>query len=440
MEAAAIADRALGSNAKTPQAAAAIWTTPPSNTAPPSLPRPPTAVRPMQETPYRWNTGAYSMAAAQWPTVTGGVPQEPRSGRHSAPPMLPSPSKWSPLTQAAPAPKTKKASQESAGTTMTAKPKAKAAAAKGTKKVLSAGGGDSHFTDGEVSVLLDIMERILPIGKEEFTKVTNEYNNLFPDRKRGYQNLKSQFNKHVSKKPPTGDPDCPPLTKRAKRIQAGIKEKAGMLTMANVGDGFGSTMGDQKKKKKDTAIIEGLYQPKSVLKSKARDSAREGIVQAIIASDKAQAKREERAAKRHDKQMERTMMVATQAFTALATAMSGRRVEIPAMQEPARYPSSDSSLTDSSSSSSDDSSDDGKKLSFKKKLKRYKKKKQLKRKRKNSSSPGKKKKSSKTVDLLDDSSSSGTEVELKYPYGIKPKNNEDDADSKDEGGRKMPAV
>ncbi|CAB9501261.1 unknown protein [Seminavis robusta] len=427
MDAAALADATAGSKAKTPQAAAASWNTPPTNTSVPVIPRAPAPRQfapVFHPPPAHWHTpaknddSAFTMQSATWPTVTGQEESVAgRNGRHSAPPMLPSPTKWSPETQAAPA-KKKAPSVKPNG-----KPKA---------KKMSAGGGDSHFTDGEVSGFFDILERRLPIGKEEFTKCMDEYNALFPDRPRGYNNLKAQFNKHASKKPPTGDPDCPPLTKRAKRIKAGMKEKAGMLTMANIGDGFGSTNGENLKKKNSSKKQDGggvtLSQPKSVLKTKARDKARDGIVQAIIASDKAQAKREERAAKRRGKQMERTMMVATQAFTALATAMAGQRVEIPPMQEPAKLDSSSSSSDSSLSSLSDDSDDGGggKKLSFKRKLKRWKKKKALKRARKSPNKSVKKKKEA-TVDLMDVDSSSGSEVELKLPYG---KHDSDDDEKK----------
>jgi hypothetical protein len=51
------------------------------------------------------------------------------------------------------------------------------------------------------------------------------------------RNLRNRFTGYANKKPPTGDPDCPPLVRRAKQITEAIKQKAGMKIMQdrNVG-------------------------------------------------------------------------------------------------------------------------------------------------------------------------------------------------------------
>ena len=43
------------------------------------------------------------------------------------------------------------------------------------------------------------------------------------------RNLRNNYNALVQKKVPTGDPDCPPLVRRAKRINWTIKERAQII-------------------------------------------------------------------------------------------------------------------------------------------------------------------------------------------------------------------
>ncbi|CAB9511625.1 unknown protein [Seminavis robusta] len=171
MDVAALADATAGSKAKTPQAAAASWNTPPTNTSVPIIPRAPAPRQfapVFHQSPAHWRTpaknddSAFTMQSTTWPTVTGQEEESVagRNGRHSAPPMLPSPTKWSPETQAAPA-KKKAASVKPKG-----KPKA---------KKISAGGGDSHFTDGEVSTFFDILDTAFSsrANKHRFQLIVN---------------------------------------------------------------------------------------------------------------------------------------------------------------------------------------------------------------------------------------------------------------------------
>jgi hypothetical protein len=91
----------------------------------------------------------------------------------------------------------------------------------------------TKFRDEEVDALLDIMAVIKPIGKSEWEKVTSKYNEKHSDRRRTMRNLRNRFNIEANKKPPTGDPDCPPLVRKAKRINYSIKKKAGALVLGN---------------------------------------------------------------------------------------------------------------------------------------------------------------------------------------------------------------
>lgn len=82
--------------------------------------------------------------------------------------------------------------------------------------------------DDENDCLLDTIEDMLPIGKFPCEKVGIRHNKaVHESRSRAVENLREHFNIFVNKKPPTGDPDCPPVVVRAKLIDPSIKDKAG---------------------------------------------------------------------------------------------------------------------------------------------------------------------------------------------------------------------
>ena len=100
----------------------------------------------------------------------------------------------------------------------------------------SKGGGNTRYTDQEVEALMDNMEDILPIGKHEWERLTERCNSderVAKHRHRGLDNLRKQHNANAKKKAPTGDPDCPPMVRKAKQIRESIRLKAGSATMNN---------------------------------------------------------------------------------------------------------------------------------------------------------------------------------------------------------------
>lgn len=82
-----------------------------------------------------------------------------------------------------------------------------------------------NFSEKEISDLLDAVEEFLPIGQNEWENVTQQHSALYPDRERTKETLRRKYNLLHSKGPPTGDPDCPPNVRRAKRIYYDIKKK-----------------------------------------------------------------------------------------------------------------------------------------------------------------------------------------------------------------------
>jgi hypothetical protein len=91
----------------------------------------------------------------------------------------------------------------------------------------------TKFRAVELKILMSDVEDIKPIGKLEWDRVTTRYNAAFPLRPRAMRNLRNRFNAYANKKPPTGDPDCPPLVKQAKRITELIKSKAGLAVLTS---------------------------------------------------------------------------------------------------------------------------------------------------------------------------------------------------------------
>eukprot|EP00521_Asterionellopsis_glacialis_P006012 CAMPEP_0195282058 /NCGR_PEP_ID=MMETSP0707-20130614/1107_1 /TAXON_ID=33640 /ORGANISM="Asterionellopsis glacialis, Strain CCMP134" /LENGTH=286 /DNA_ID=CAMNT_0040341009 /DNA_START=79 /DNA_END=939 /DNA_ORIENTATION=- len=82
------------------------------------------------------------------------------------------------------------------------------------------------YTANEVSGLLDILERTVPIGNDEWEYVAREHQLNFPDKARDATSLKWKFMQLYRKRTPTGDPTCPPEVRRAKRVLVEIREKA----------------------------------------------------------------------------------------------------------------------------------------------------------------------------------------------------------------------
>eukprot|EP00521_Asterionellopsis_glacialis_P015948 CAMPEP_0195305870 /NCGR_PEP_ID=MMETSP0707-20130614/36912_1 /TAXON_ID=33640 /ORGANISM="Asterionellopsis glacialis, Strain CCMP134" /LENGTH=133 /DNA_ID=CAMNT_0040370077 /DNA_START=17 /DNA_END=418 /DNA_ORIENTATION=- len=78
----------------------------------------------------------------------------------------------------------------------------------------------------ETLSFLDILERILPIGSDEWDSVLREHDEKYSEQKRDVNSLKRKFGKLYRTQIPTGDPNCPPEVVRAKRISRDIKERA----------------------------------------------------------------------------------------------------------------------------------------------------------------------------------------------------------------------
>ncbi len=98
------------------------------------------------------------------------------------------------------------------------------------------GGSGPRFTMEEIEYLLVIVERILPIGPNDWGHVVGEQLRRFPDKERNELSLRRQFQKLYRRTAPTGNPYIPPHVLEAKRIQRLIEERADATNMAIPGN------------------------------------------------------------------------------------------------------------------------------------------------------------------------------------------------------------
>ncbi|RHY98582.1 hypothetical protein DYB35_011946 [Aphanomyces astaci] len=94
-----------------------------------------------------------------------------------------------------------------------------------------------NWNDKDVEILLDCIQDLVPLGQNGWAKVTqqfNSHNNVAFAR--DWEACKRKFTFLKSVKKPTGDPDCPSLVVRAKRIQRDIDSRAAVEVLDDEGE------------------------------------------------------------------------------------------------------------------------------------------------------------------------------------------------------------
>ena len=89
--------------------------------------------------------------------------------------------------------------------------------------------GQGNYSPVEITHLLEILQRVQPIGSEEWQQCVDEHNLVYPGRCK--QSIMRKYATLYRKTIPTGDPNCPPAVKLAKKIKYLIGAKAA------IGDG-----------------------------------------------------------------------------------------------------------------------------------------------------------------------------------------------------------
>jgi hypothetical protein len=193
------------------------------------------------------------------------------------------------------------------------------------------GGGDLKFRDEELQTLMDICDDILQVGKSKWEKVANRYNQAYPKRPRNEKALRNQFNSYANKKPPTGNPDCPHFVKLAKLIVKKTKQKAEVSCcderLKELAENERPAIGGRGTSTQSTSSLNGNS---SYKKRPAKDKklTSTDVMKMMIVNERMQAKREQRFAIRQAEERQDNLRLALGAFGALATAFTGRPVDL----------------------------------------------------------------------------------------------------------------
>ena len=100
-----------------------------------------------------------------------------------------------------------------------------------TKGKASIGSGGSGIHCKEIDYLLDLIEKIQPLCRDEWEMVAAEHKKEFGDKQRTTDSLKKKFASLYRRKMPTDDPRMPEDVRRAKHLRHRLTE------LAEIGDG-----------------------------------------------------------------------------------------------------------------------------------------------------------------------------------------------------------
>lgn len=131
-------------------------------------------------------------------------------------------------------------------------PSVKDAAAAAKKKAKTAEDLDKrtkYFSQGEVTLLLDLIEELKPSGgSTTWQMLEYRFNKEWDGEERNINSLHNKFKTLYSALPKTGDPNCPPDVRRAKRIRNHIMYDNGVTTATEgVTNGVDSTVAPNQK-------------------------------------------------------------------------------------------------------------------------------------------------------------------------------------------------
>ena len=84
--------------------------------------------------------------------------------------------------------------------------------------------GPTYSTE-EVEYLLELVEEIVPISQMDWEQLAVRHNEVWTTQ-REYEGLRRKYKSLAESRMPTGDPNCPPLTMKAKATQQEIIKKA----------------------------------------------------------------------------------------------------------------------------------------------------------------------------------------------------------------------
>jgi len=107
------------------------------------------------------------------------------------------------------------------------------------------------FTVAEIDSLLEIIDDVLPIGPNDWDRVTERHCTFYPGLGRTRESLQRKFASLYNHKKPTGDPSCPVYVRNAKHIFKRIKEAMDLSDGEGGGVGGGEDEANDKEGEED---------------------------------------------------------------------------------------------------------------------------------------------------------------------------------------------
>ncbi|KAH9443080.1 hypothetical protein Pst134EB_027433 [Puccinia striiformis f. sp. tritici] len=99
--------------------------------------------------------------------------------------------------------------------------------------------GSQGYSVADCEALVDAVKAYLPLGRDEWTHVLNQYNWYATSNDRSSRDLeplKIKFRALVNHTKPTGDPDCPTYVREAKYAQRDMDKRAHVIVCADESD------------------------------------------------------------------------------------------------------------------------------------------------------------------------------------------------------------
>ncbi|KAG6976941.1 hypothetical protein JG688_00000854 [Phytophthora aleatoria] len=98
--------------------------------------------------------------------------------------------------------------------------------------------GSTSYKLAKIDRLLDLVEEHLPLGKDEWERLSSPYNSSRPHGwvEREFESLRRKFKVLYSTRKPTGTATMPPHVSKAKHLKKDIDEKASIVEMDDEAD------------------------------------------------------------------------------------------------------------------------------------------------------------------------------------------------------------